>query len=93
MCMVAETSTKPKHAKEDKVTDTTHLKAVIADKGLKLTYIADELGITYAALNKKLNGETEFKAPEMSKLRTVLRLSDEELIEIFFTQKVAETAT
>ena len=68
------------------MTDTVRLKKKMADSGLKQSHIADELGITYAALLNKVSNKTEFKASEIKKLCRLLNitnLKDKEAI--FFT--------
>lgn len=67
------------------MTDTDMLSTVIAQSGLKLGYIAERLGLTREGLYKKLRGQTEFKVSELAILQRVLRLSDADVKEIFFT--------
>lgn len=60
------------------------LKQIIDDKGYKLSYVASELSLTREGLYKKLRGDTEFKASEITKLVELLKLSSKETREIFF---------
>ncbi len=51
----------------------------------KLVYVAKQVGISYQAFLKKLNNETEFKTSEVMILKELLHLTDDEVMEIFFT--------
>lgn len=53
--------------------------------GFKLVYVAKQVGISYQAFLKKLNNETEFKTSEVMILKELLHLTDDEVMEIFFT--------
>lgn len=53
--------------------------------GFKLVYVAKKVGVSYQAFLKKLNNETEFKASEVMILKELLHLTDDEVMEIFFT--------
>ena len=69
------------------MTNTKLLQETIQSSGLKLQYIADALGISRAALYKKIQNVTQFKAGEISKLCDLLRIETAELKEqIFFAQ-------
>ena len=59
------------------------LRKKIDQSGLKLTYVAERLGISYQGLKKKLDGDTEFKASEIAILKDMLQLSDVEVQDIF----------
>lgn len=56
--------------------------------GFKLVYVAKQVGVSYQAFLKKLNNETEFKTSEVMILKELLHLTDDEVMEIFFTQNV-----
>ncbi len=59
---------------------------VIDASGLKYRFIAEQLGISYYTLNKKIKSMTEFKASEISTLCELLNISDlEEMKTIFFS--------
>ena len=47
------------------MTNTALLEKLISDSGLKLSYIADKLGITRQALYKKIKGLAQFTGPEI----------------------------
>ena len=50
--------------------------------------IADALGISRVSLTRKINNVTEFKASEISLLKNILKLSDQERDKIFFANTV-----
>lgn len=60
------------------------LNQVIADSGITITALADKCELSRTALYSKISGETEFKLSEASRVREVLRLTPEEMDEIFF---------
>lgn len=66
------------------MTDTRLLREKIKNSGFKLSALADSLGITRYGLLKKIKNETEFKASEISKIKEVLGLTNEERDKIFF---------
>ncbi len=69
------------------MTDSDLLRKRITESGLKYYHIANELGISRYALQKKINNETEFKVSEAVALAKILDLSEEEMGKIFFGQK------
>lgn len=66
------------------MTNTAKLKAVIVEKGMLQEQVAMQLGMTSATFNYKVNNKTEFKASEIKKLSEILKLTDDEVIAIFF---------
>ena len=54
------------------MTDTKRLRKIIKDKGLTLTYIARELGISRETLRNKIENITEFLPSEINKLCKIL---------------------
>ncbi len=59
------------------------LKTTIINKGLSLTSVAKDLGITYVALNNKLKGKYSFTLEEALLLKKNLKLTQAEWSEIF----------
>lgn len=55
-----------------------------AERGLTQAEIADKLGINASSLNRKMNGETEFKRNEINLLKSILCLSANDVDAIFF---------
>ena len=64
------------------------LKEVIQDRGIKVSALADKMGISRQSLHMKLNGERSFDQGEIMALKINLRLSDEEFMSIFFSNGV-----
>ena len=69
------------------------LKEVIQDNGVKVSVLADKIGISRQSLYMKLNGERAFDQGEIMALKTNLHLSDEQFMEIFFNDVVEEKST
>ena len=51
--------------------------------------IAFELGISRSAIQRKLSGEVQFTQGELKVLISILGLSEEEVMSIFFEDKVS----
>lgn len=56
------------------MTNTRLLRKKIEDSGLKLSYIASQLGISGKALTMKIESRTEFKPSEIVKLCDLLHV-------------------
>lgn len=67
------------------MTNTDALKNLIAQRGLKISYICRETGICRTSLWKKINGMTEFKTSEVAKMSEILGLKKREVDSIFFS--------
>ena len=67
-----------------KMLDSEKLKERVGASGLKKTFIAEQLGITYAGYNLKEKGDNEFTASEIQKLQKLLNLNDRDTKRIFF---------
>ena len=71
-----------------KITNTTKLKKLIDESGLKYKSIAKSMGLTYYGLQKKINNITEFKASEILSLCKILNINNsKEKDEIFFAKQ------
>ena len=70
------------------MTNTAKLKAKIVELGMVQDAVAMQLGMTATTFNYKLNNKTEFKASEIQKLIKLLKLTAQEVMEIFFDEKV-----
>lgn len=70
--------------------DRNALKQLINDKGLKLSWLADHMDLGIYSLSRRLAGETEFRPSEINRLRELLELNDEQFMDIFFSNHVAE---
>ena len=73
------------------MTNTQLLKEAITKSGLKIKYIVQQLGLTYAGFNKKLNNRSEFNSKEIVILRDLLCLTAEEVERIFLLGKVTDS--
>lgn len=60
-------------------------------KNISLEEIARTLGIHLTTLIRKINGESDFYRHEILIIRTLLELSPEQVEEIFFDRKLAQT--
>ena len=63
------------------------LEKVLKDSGLKRDYIAEQLGISRFSLFKKIKGETEFTASELTAIKNVLHLTQGTFRRIFFASE------
>lgn len=76
------------------MTNTKLLNELIQQSGLKKVYIAEKIGVTPVGLYNLINGKSEFKASQISKMCDLLGIEDPELKEaIFFADIVALHAT
>lgn len=66
------------------MTDTKELNAAIARVGLTKKAVAAALELSPTGFWKKLSNVSEFKAAEIKKLQSLLKLSDNERDRIFF---------
>lgn len=62
------------------------LRETIRLTGTKVTYLADQMGITRETLYNKVRGRREFKTSEIMTLSQLLHLSSRERDEIFFAK-------
>lgn len=60
------------------------VKILMTKKQIKRSYLAKKMGISYNTLTKKINGEAEFSALEITKIKSLLNLDDELSANIFF---------
>ncbi len=63
----------------------TELAIELARNHLTVPSAAEAIGISKKAFYAKVKGDSQFKQAEIQKLKKVLRLTDERMIEIFFT--------
>lgn len=64
------------------------LKGAIKDRGIKITALADKMGISRQSLHQKIKGERLFDQGELLSLKTSLNLTDKEFMSIFFGNHV-----
>lgn len=76
------------------MTNTRELLQEIDNSGLKKSWIAEKLGLSYHGLQKKINNDNEFKASEIMMLCDILHItSAERKEEIFFAHDVDKMTT
>lgn len=75
------------------MTDTTALRQLIDSKGLKLSYVAERIGLSAYGFSLKLNNKSEFRTGEIARLCELLGISVEQRDKIFFAQKVDAEST
>ena len=69
------------------MTDTTKLLDRIRQSGLRKGYIAAQMGLSHAALARKINNKNDFKASEIEALCSLLGIETlEEKEALFFAQ-------
>ena len=70
------------------MTNKTMLEHIIDQKGIKKSFIAEQLGISRMSLRNKISGKSEFKVSEMSKLQGLLNLDDATTRDIFLPKNM-----
>ena len=60
------------------------IKILINNKGIKRSYLAKKLKISYNTLTNKLNGKSEFSANQISMIKDLLNLDNDFAINLFF---------
>lgn len=75
------------------MTNVNMLRERINASGLKLSYIAEQLGIKYNTLMSKLSNQREFKITEILTLCKILEIDNEAREEIFFANYVDNEST
>ena len=63
------------------------LKTIMEKRQIKRSYLAKKMGISYNTLTKKLNGQKEFSAIEINKIKNALELDEKLSANIFFNPK------
>ncbi len=70
------------------MTDTELLKKKIDESGLKINFIAEQLGLSRSGMYNKINAESEFTQTEIIRLCEILKIkSRTERDLIFFSKK------
>lgn len=65
--------------------DTNMLKSVLVKNGDNVAALADKMGLSQAALYRRINGETDFDYKEIKAIKDIYSLSPEDIDAIFFT--------
>ena len=61
----------------------TKLNQYIRARGLKSRFVSAQLGISYQAFHKKMNGQVGFSAQEALQLKKMLGIAEKDMDEIF----------
>lgn len=69
--------------------NTTLLRSAIVKKGTNISEVAVRMGVDKATLYRRMADSGSFTIGEVEKLTSILDLSHEEAISIFFTNEVA----
>lgn len=70
------------------MTNSKELMNLIKERGLKLKYVAEALGLTSYGLSLKINNKNEFKTSEVATLCEILGITSlREKEKIFFARK------
>lgn len=64
--------------------NTNKLLGKIKENGATLQQIAEKMNISLSALRRKIYGKTQFNRQEIEKISDILKLTNQELLEIFF---------
>lgn len=75
------------------MTDTEKLNKAIKNSGLKISFLADKLGLSSQGFYNKINGKTEFYSSEILILSDILGLTFREREEVFFAAIVDKKET
>lgn len=70
--------------REEPETDVIRLYQKAAERNISINALAKKIGITQASLSRKISGQYEFRLPEARAIARVLKLTDDEILEIFF---------
>lgn len=69
------------------MTNSSRFRAVVAERGMKYKFLAQELGLSPYGLQKKIDNDSEFKASEIEKLSILLSLPKDKRDDIFFAKE------
>jgi len=71
------------------MTNTKALREKIAERGLKLKFVAEKVGLSYQGLQNKIENKSDFTTTEISALCDLLNITSlKEKESIFFAVKV-----
>lgn len=71
------------------MTDTKALREKISERGLKLKFVAEKVGLSYQGLQNKIENKSDFTTTEISTLCELLNITSlKEKESIFFATKV-----
>lgn len=67
------------------MTDNARLQELVKSSGIKKSFIAEKMGISYQGYVKKESGKSEFIASEIKVIKDLLHLTNKEVTEIFLS--------
>ena len=67
--------------------NSTLLKQIIKEKGIKMEVLAKNLGISTTSVKSKIEGRTDFKSCEIRRLKIVLGLTISQIGLLFFADE------
>lgn len=67
------------------MTNTAKLNEIMRASGLDRAFIAHMLGISSSSFENRANGHSEFKSADISIMRDLLNLSNDQIMDIFFS--------
>lgn len=65
------------------------LLAKMAENGITRTILSNKAGICIRTLRERMRGESEWKQSEILRIASILNLSPQDIVDIFFTQLVS----
>ena len=65
--------------------NTKKLKGVLVEHGFSQQSLAKEMNLSKNTLNSRINGRSEFSTEEVKTICRLLYLSQEQMLDIFFT--------
>ena len=65
--------------------DNAKLQEIVKNSGVRKSFLAEKMGISYQGYLKKESGKSEFLANEIAVMKDVLRLSNKEVADIFLS--------
>ena len=70
------------------MTNSKKLKELLESRGVSFSLVAKKIGMTRQGLHKKFEDGSDFKAYQMIIIKDLLRMTDEEARDIFFSSNV-----
>lgn len=59
-------------------------KYFVAERGMTLNELANKIGMNNSTLYRKMNGISDFKRNEILECAKILKITEDELLDIFF---------
>lgn len=71
--------------------DYSKLRGLIREKFSTIASFSQELGISSTSLSQKLNNKVSFSQIEIDKAKSLLGITDYEIVDVFFKEKIQKT--